>query len=377
MDEAQRHRAARAVIIGRRLCLAGAALGAIGLLGWLTAASRLYTLLPGQPAMPNTTLALTLTGAAGVLLGWPTRPFRALCVLAAAVVLVIGVGSLSETAFGVDLHIDQLVVSTGLGTHPGRPSPPTALALALLGVAILIFDSFPKAKTRPSEWLLIGAALIGLVGVTGQLLGTGGHRQPRSPTVGMAATTAVSVSLSAIGMLLARPSAGIMAVATSSGPGGTMMRRIAPESVLVSILLGFGITRLFRVLDVRDFPFVVATVTVGTMAVGLAILDITARVVNRTHDELVTNRERIRDIVAHALDGIFLADLEGRYTEVNEAGARMLGLPPGEIIGKSIRDFIPPEELDRLAAARQEVMGGGSQVSEWHLRQKSGTYLPV
>jgi PAS domain S-box-containing protein len=377
-DEAQRRRAARAVAIGRWLCLAAAALGATGLLGWLSASSALYTLVPGQPAMANTELALLLTGAAGVLLGWPTRRLRALCVLAGAVVLVIGGGSLAETAFGVDLHIDQLLVSTTLGTHPGRPGPPTALAFTLLGLAILIFDSFPTARTRPSEWLLITAALLGLVGVTGQLLGKGGlHRPPGSPLVGMAASSAFGVFLSAIGMLLTRPFAGVMAVATSSGPGGTMMRRIAPESVLVPFLLSFGITRLFRVLNLRDFPLVVASIAVATMAVGLAILDLTARVLDRTHDELSANRKRIRDIIAHASDGIFVADREGRLTEVNEAGSRMLAMPLTEIIGKMIRDFVLPDEVERLAATRAEVLRGGTQIAEWHLRRASGDYIPV
>jgi len=367
-------------VYGRWFCLAATALGVITLLGWMSGERDLYTLVPGQPAMmPNTGVALTLTGVAGILLGWPNRSVRALCVLAAAIVLVIGAGSLAETAFGLDLNIDQLLVQASVGTHPGRPSPPTALALALLGGAILIFDSFPRSATRPSEWLLISAALIGLVGVTGQILGFGGvaRHLPRSPLVGIAVPAAVGILFSAIGMLLARPLAGVMAVSTSSGPGGRLMRRIAPETVLVPILLGFGITRLFRVLNVRDFPIVVASIAVATMAVGLAILDITARALNRTHRELETNRNRIRDIVAHASDGIFVADREGRLIEVNEAGGRLLGMSPRDVVGKSIGDFIAPEEVDRFAATRAAVREGGTQIAEWHLRQASGAYIPV
>ena len=365
---------------GRWFCFAGAALGVITLLGWMSGLRDLYTLVPGQPAMmPNTGVALTLTGVAGILVGWPSRPLRALCVVAAAIVLVIGVGSLAETAFGLDLHIDQLLVQANVGMHPGRPSPPTALALTLLGSAILIFDTFPGSATRPSEWLLISAALIGLVGVTGQILGFGGvaRRLPPSPLVGIAAPAAVGIFFSAIGLLLARPLAGVMSVSTSSGPGGRMMRRIAPETVVVPILLGFGITRLFRVLNVRDFPLVVASIAVATMAVGLAILDITARALNRTHGELETNRNRIRDIVAHATDGIFVADHEGRLTEVNEAGGHMLGMNPRDIVGKLISDFIAPDEVDRFATTRAEVREGGTQMAEWHLRQASGAYIPV
>ena len=49
--------------VGRWCCLAGAAFGALGLVGWLTGISALAGFLPGQPPMmPNTAVALLLTG---------------------------------------------------------------------------------------------------------------------------------------------------------------------------------------------------------------------------------------------------------------------------------------------------------------------------
>src|SRR5688572_833940 len=82
--------------LGCALCLGGAWLGAIGLLGWLTGEDALVTIVPGlPPMMPNTGLALLLVGLAGALL-YPSgsgRPAaRSLSALAALVVLAIGVG---------------------------------------------------------------------------------------------------------------------------------------------------------------------------------------------------------------------------------------------------------------------------------------------
>src|SRR4051812_26998118 len=53
---------------GRLLCLGAAALGAIGLVGWVAGAPALTTIVPGQPPMmPNTALGLMLVGGAGAL----------------------------------------------------------------------------------------------------------------------------------------------------------------------------------------------------------------------------------------------------------------------------------------------------------------------
>src|SRR6185295_13148713 len=133
----------RASRLGRALCIGGAALGALGLLGWIAGRESLTAILPGQqPSMkPNTALALLLIGGAGALrhpagaAGWWRN---ALSTLAALAVLAIGAATLAEYALGLDLHVDRLLVQHQAGPYPGRPSPPTALALTLLAAAVLL-----------------------------------------------------------------------------------------------------------------------------------------------------------------------------------------------------------------------------------------------
>lgn len=76
-------------------------------------------------------------------------------------------------------------------------------------------------------------------------------------------------------------------------------------------------------------------------------------------------------------DSGFIADIDGRYTDVNTAGCRMLGYERHEIIGKTILDLIPPDEAGRLSQSRQELMQGNVHVAEWSLRCKDGSFLPV
>jgi diguanylate cyclase (GGDEF)-like protein/PAS domain S-box-containing protein len=97
----------------------------------------------------------------------------------------------------------------------------------------------------------------------------------------------------------------------------------------------------------------------------------------RAERSLRASEERYRALVEQASDGIFVADLDGRYIEVNDAGCHMLGYSRDEILGKTIVDLLPPEDVDRLWQSKEQMLKGGAHVAEWTLRRKDGTYLPV
>jgi PAS domain S-box-containing protein len=342
----------------------------------------LFTALPDRPAMmPNTAVALILIGVAGTVLDGATEVPRSrvfLSIAASLPVLVIGVFTLVEYTTDTGISIDQMVLQSDLGPHPGRPSPVTALAIALMGFGILCYDLRPRARTHPSESLFVCAAFLALVGLAGQILGRGAiWRLPAVPVAGMSAPTAVSLLLSSVGLLLHRPSRGMMAIATSSAPGGVMVRRLVVPAIVLPALLGFILTRLFVVMRVEELPLVVATVAVATTALTLIILVITARVLNRTSEALETSQARTRDLFAYAADGILISDSDGRYTEVNEAMCRMLGRTEQEIVGHMASEFVAPEDAARIAAWRGDLPSGHSPILELRLRHKDGSYIPV
>ena len=93
--------------------------------------------------------------------------------------------------------------------------------------------------------------------------------------------------------------------------------------------------------------------------------------------ELEQERGRARTLIEQASDGILVADLEGRYVDANEAGCRMLGYSREEILGMTIMDLILPEEKVRLFSDRERLRTGGTDVGEWMLRKKDGTYFPA
>ena len=82
-------------------------------------------------------------------------------------------------------------------------------------------------------------------------------------------------------------------------------------------------------------------------------------------------------LIDQAPDAIFVADRDGRYLYVNEAGCRMLGYERGELVGLTILQTIAPEHAGRLERSRAAMLEGRTQTAEWLLRRKDGSPVPV
>ena len=79
----------------------------------------------------------------------------------------------------------------------------------MLAAALLLFDVRPAARARPSEWLIITAALIALTALLGFVFGAElRHQVTRAPLIGTALPTAVAILVVSAGLLLERPGAG-------------------------------------------------------------------------------------------------------------------------------------------------------------------------
>ncbi len=68
-------------------------------------------------------------------------------------------------------------------------------------------------------------------------------------------------------------------------------------------------------------------------------------------------------------DAVFTKDLQGRYTYINSAGARYLGLPAEKILGRRDLDLMSPEEAQNTVEFdRQTLLAGRTlraEMSEW------------
>lgn len=368
--------------ISRGLHIGGAVLGALGLLGWITGPSWLTTIIPDQPAMPpNTAVGLIAIATAGFLRSEPTASarYRVISNVLATLALAIGVATLTEYMAGIDLHIDQALLAVGSGPHPGRPSPPAAIAFTFLGIALLTIDLRPHEATRPSEWFSIAAAFTTIIGLIGNAFRAAPlYRFHHDPVLDVAVPAALSLLAISIGMLASRSDAGIMRLFTSMGPGGMLMRRLILPVVLAPPLIAWLITQVAGTYGIDDLPVVASMLVVATSGVSLVLLPLTAAAIDRAHEIQEHQGAEIAELLEQASDGIFIADLTGRYTEVNGAGCRLLGREREEIVGMSIADLIPADDLERLSAARESMLHDGTtQIAEWRLRRASGALVPV
>jgi PAS domain S-box-containing protein len=140
-----------------------AALGGLVVAGWLTVAVALIQVLPGLPPMQyNTALGFMISGAALLAAALDLRrPTALLGGLAAA----LGLATLCQYLFDADLGIDDLLGETYLLTgvlNPGRMAPNSAIALSLIGGALLGLSSPAFSRTRHLYPALFGSIVIAL-----------------------------------------------------------------------------------------------------------------------------------------------------------------------------------------------------------------------
>jgi PAS domain S-box-containing protein len=97
----------------------------------------------------------------------------------------------------------------------------------------------------------------------------------------------------------------------------------------------------------------------------------------RVEAALQASERRLRELFENTPDGVFVTDKDGIFTEVNPTGCRMLGFTRDELVGRSIVEMVPPEDLARQATLKQYLQEGGRETSEWMLRCKDGSFLPT
>jgi PAS domain S-box-containing protein len=82
-------------------------------------------------------------------------------------------------------------------------------------------------------------------------------------------------------------------------------------------------------------------------------------------------------VFEEAADGIFLADGQGSYIDVNRRGCEMLGYAREELLSLSIKDLVPPEDLVRDPPQLDELRAGKTLLRERRLRRGDDSLLSV
>ena len=94
-------------------------------------------------------------------------------------------------------------------------------------------------------------------------------------------------------------------------------------------------------------------------------------------EEHETIRAELETFIEEAPEGIFVADLQGRFVDANRAACTLVGREASEIIGRTIVELVIPEDADRVWQARAALLDGRTETSEWRLLHKDGSIVPV
>src|SRR5256885_916818 len=84
------------------------------------------------------------------------------------------------------------------------------------------------------------------------------------------------------------------------------------------------------------------------------------------------------DIIANAPDPVFVADLEGKILQANDAVSQLLGFRPDEVLEQSLSRFISPKETREITAALRELVERGvTRHARLNPRSASGEVIPT
>jgi PAS domain S-box-containing protein len=343
-----------------------AVLGGLVVAGWLTVALALIQVLPGFPPMQyNTALGFMICGAALLAAALDLRRPSALL---GSLAVLIGLATLFQFVFHSNLGIDELLVETYIFTgvpDPGRMAPNSALALSLIGLALLGLAGGTGSRLWHFWPALLGSIVIALgtaalVGYAADIPGAyvWGRFNPMAVhsalgftvlgggIVGLARNASQGDSPEAMPWLPELASVAVLTVTLCMwyglGPGRrteAVVRQvsarpqapISPESTLPNVTLATGLlSALLLGWSVRTGQ------TARRHARSLTATNqaLSEEIQARSRMELAVHQ--LAAIVESSDDAILATTLDGRILTWNPGAERLYGYTRSEVVGKHV-----------------------------------------
>jgi signal transduction histidine kinase/CheY-like chemotaxis protein/HPt (histidine-containing phosphotransfer) domain-containing protein len=230
-------------ILQQVLCLAVALAATTVLVGWALHIGLFKSVLPGLTTMKvNTAIPLLALAIAQ----WPPllgarspalRRLRAACALGAT---AIAAATCIEYLFHLQLGIDELIFAdphTTSPPYPGRPSPATAVGIALIGIASCLLGLPRRRWVGRAHWLAAAAAAIGALSLTGYAYNVQ-ELYHFGPFVSIALHTSFALCALSAGLLLCRRQESWARILQNRPGARAVMARLVPASVVLPFATG-------------------------------------------------------------------------------------------------------------------------------------------
>ena len=329
------------------------------LLGWSTGNDLLKgSFFFGITTKTNTALGLVCVGVAVALVALQESALhKQLRLVVALFVLGIGVATLTQDVLGFNFGIDELLFPEAAGApstrSPNRMGPAVSSCLSVLGLALLIIDKRTRRGAAPFQPLAVAVMLgssvswLGYIFNAHELFGIARY-------TGVSLPTAVALSLLALGLLLARPEAGLMRRLVGNDSGALMVRSLLPAAVILPILL-MVLRIMGEELGLYDEAAARAILVVSFILAFTALVWRTGEVVSQQERDAASAERALSERLVHSLQ--VLEDVDRRKTEFLATLAHELRNP-----------LAPVRSAVHLlkASGRSGVNGGGDGAVDDH-----------
>ena len=293
--------------------------------------------------------------------------YRIAAQLLAAVAALIGLLTLTEYLFNINIGLDQMLFKESPGaintSSPNRMAFTAALNLFFAGIAIILMDGNNKLKLNIAQYLALFGGVLTSISLLGYLYNLSALYIILPNYTSIAIYAASSFLLVFAGILSAHPDMGFMKTLTSKSLGGYLSRRLLPAVIFLPILLG-GLWIWGELLGFFDHIFGVALSTISTIIILTTLLWFIASSINSIDEKRRKNKEELiqlnnynRSLIEANLDPMFIIDPDGTITDVNNSTENVTGYSRDKLIKTNFSNYFKKPEKAR--AVYQKVFQRG------------------
>lgn len=302
--------------------------------------------------------------------------------LLAGIVILIGILTIIEYIFSLNLGIDQLLFIKDPGApnslSPNRMEFIAALNISLVGTSILLLGKRMK-KHRPAQYLGIIVGILSLMAFMGYIYHISSHYVEYNYTE-TAIYAAILFMMVSSSVLFARPDKGLMQLLTGTGLGSNFAWRLIPSAIAISLLVGY-----FHLIGQQDgfydTPFETTALVISMIIILLVVIWINVNSLNKIdykHRETAENVKRLASIVESSDDAIISNTLNSIISSWNRGAEKIYGYSAQEMIGKHVSTLMTPPEFEKVSKFVEEVKRGNS-VPPYEAKRlrKDGTEIDI
>jgi two-component system, sporulation sensor kinase E len=400
MTDAQKNR-----IIALISCIT-ITVGVLVMLGWIFNIPDLKQLVPGFESMVfNAALCFVLFGTSLLLTLHRTR-FKTIIFFALSLICtLIGLISLFQFLFHFNSGLDELFVKDNAkvsSNHlfPGRMAYNSAVNVSLLGLGFLMLTVKNRVMNLFAQCLLHAVTILSAIALIGYMYGVSLF-DSLFYVSSMATHTAILFFILSIAASIYNSSMGVPYLLTGNRIGNQAAKRLFIMMFIMVIL--FGLIRV-QIQHYQQFNLntSISLLAICCLLVSMIIIWSTANWLNKIDErrsvaeeevklmnvdlekrvkersaEYQRSEEKYRSLIEQASDAIYVINIDGSFTDVNDSMCKMVGYTRDELLQLNVRQIIDPEELKTDPLPRVIQNPSRSEIRERRFMRKDKHVFPV